>query len=40
MLTFEQVNQKKWLVKSGKISFELDLVPSTITNKFKNIADT
>jgi len=37
MLTFERVNQKKWLVKSDKVNYELDLVPSTVTNKFEII---
>lgn len=39
MLTFERVNQKKWMVKSDEINYELDLVPSTITNKFGIITD-
>jgi len=39
MLTFEQVNQKKWLIKSDKTNYELDLVPSTVTNKFEIITD-
>lgn len=37
MLKLERVNQKKWLVKSDKKNYELNLVASTITNKFEII---